>query len=335
MAATEKKQDSVHKSLELSDGRRITIFSPKSRWHEGYDTYFRKSMGLKIRHNEGSNGYFTQFGMFGIYKYLPAHKRIMSPEDFFIAHKTHWKDPNQSPFGELECRTNRYVVYKKNPLEPIGKSVFWSEDVFGCNPTGACLGIYHVPATFNVPDLKHPSDKSKGLQDARGMVQFDIKDLTFDFESGEVNVKSDFDEQKDFYIVISPEDMYCGKSYFLLELKSRGFSQEHVTGYHGSAVFNVSWRNPVMFVDEDWHHEYEVAIIDYPAVVPLYCTMEEVKRNYTVVKLLEMAKQLEDLASEKLKSLGNKIPIDVFNHLVKPARDKANKLRQLADKITE
>lgn len=155
---------------------------------------------------------FNQEEMFKLRKsgLLPMNERIMNVRQHTGIHHMRdyrqllgdWWNAEDYYDNPLYFRTRLYGVYKKGfeirPDTELGKEVLFVD-----SETGAGF-------RFQVPDIRHPSDKNRSLHQATGMAVFDLDALDYDQEGRIVSAKSTFDPQTQLTIVdvmSGPDDL--------------------------------------------------------------------------------------------------------------------------------
>jgi hypothetical protein len=129
-----------------------------------------------------------QAEMFSLKGKIPRHEEIIGVRDCCDANLTSFPGREMGLEGLL--RTGRYGVYargfEKELDKPIGARLVWIE-----------MGMSY---TFNVPDVRHPHDKDKGLRQATGMADFAFDKLQYDEARRLVSVTQDFNPETDVVI---------------------------------------------------------------------------------------------------------------------------------------
>ncbi len=211
-------------------------------------------------------GEYTQEEMFGLHKsglFDPKTETIMSVRELDDALNVSgaWK-----AVGVDGCwRTREYGVhatgFEKELDKPVGASVVYitiGED---------------VPYTFEVPDVKHPQDKDKGLRQATGMLVFALDKLDYDEGKRILSVVSNFNPETDVRVkdIMRPAGwaLVDADGYPIRTRPSNGDTNEArysavrdsdalegCTGWHGSVVRSVYRRDDdirrLISTDDDW-----------------------------------------------------------------------------------
>lgn len=221
-----------------------------------------------------SEGAFNQSRMFHL-SYDPKTESIMDVKTYLAIEKS---DPEINDSLSLSwIRTGRYGVYARDfekdfSLE-IGSEILFAVD----------YGEY----LFQIPDVRHPGDKNKGLREASGLLDFDITKLSYDHTRMTVSVSSDFNPETDVRVVdiargvkildnfglmdahgypirsANPPDSDNENAIQVEYLSEGTFTRdEHVnrsTGWHGSIA--VLTDCCMVSIASMWADESEVAVI--------------------------------------------------------------------------
>jgi hypothetical protein len=127
--------------------------------------------GRRIRALDGT---FGQRDMFRLRGALPKEESLMNMRELAASGAEGW------------WRSGRYGVLARGfekLSRPIGARVVWVES-----------GLAY---SFEVPDVRHPSDRGRCLREADGLLDFDLLKLEFDEASRTVSAAPGFDPVKD------------------------------------------------------------------------------------------------------------------------------------------
>lgn len=234
----------------------------------------RLSDGRVVRALDGT---YTQVQLFGLKGRVPCHESIMGVKDHddSLNISGAWRAIDVTGWW----RTNRYGVYargfEKKLDKPVGARVVLIED--------------GVSYTFEVPDVKNPLNKDKGLRQATGMLDFALERLQYDEGKRIVSVASDFNPETDvtvrdimrprgwalvdadgYPLRLSPSNADVSEARYSFVRRSDEFNKKS-TGYHGSVARNVlggGYRRNVI-ADFGWQDCSGVALVGREAAAPL------------------------------------------------------------------
>jgi hypothetical protein len=212
------------------------------------------------------NRKFRQAGMFGLK--VPSSESIMGTWEYgnAITVSDAWT-------GVCDLwRTNRYGVYRRGFEQSLGKhvksSVVWIEN--------------GVDYTFEVPDVKDPTDSNKGLRQASGMLDFDLDKLQYNEGMRVVSVVPGFNPKRDVTVIdiirpygwaltdsagyplrTKPSEIMVSEARCSNTLRTGEF-ENGATGWHGSVsrnVFDYDYNDRRILTRGNWENKSGVALI--------------------------------------------------------------------------
>lgn len=183
----------------------------------------RLSDGRAVRALEGM---YSQTDMFSLKGRIPAHESIMSVRELDDAINVSGAHSSIKVNGAW--RSDRYGVYARGfetELDkPVGAKVVWFEE-------------YSVHYTFEVPDVRHPTDKSKGLRQATGMLDFALDKLQYNEGRLTVSVAPDFNPETDVVV----RDIMRPKGWALVD--ADGYPMRKDPSHEGEPAARYSFVN--------------------------------------------------------------------------------------------
>ncbi len=306
--------------------------------------------GRVIRALEDGNGQktFRQVEMFTLVRALvPAHETVMGVKD-------HDQSIQSGTYSLVNAnnwwRTRRYGVYvrgfEKELDKPIGDKVVWIEELDGRK----------IDFTFDVPDVKNPHDKNKGLRQATGMLDFDFKKLQYTAGTRTVSVASDFDPETDvavrdvmrprnwglvdadgYPLRSNPSNSGVPEARFMHVRNSDEFEKK-ATGWHGSVARNVVdfiyyWGRFVLAIS-DWSEASGVTVVGRSVAASLVAVPEEKLVEVADPQaLLQRTSKLREIAEDHTRRFGDLLTQEGHARFIQPILDEAAFLIELAGKI--
>jgi hypothetical protein len=229
----------------------------------------RLSDGRLVRALEGT---YTQIQMFRLKGRIPTSEGIMSVKELDDAINLSGAHSSINVTGWW--RTNRYAVYakgfEKELDKPVGAKVVWIEN--------------GVSYTFEVPDVKNPMNKDKGLRQASGMLDFALDKLQYDEEKRIVSVTPDFTETD-----VTVRDIMRPRNWALVDadgypirtrpsdqttpdvrysyVRHSGEFDKKASGYHGSVARDGFSGRRFVYSGIGWQGGSGVAVVGRDAIV--------------------------------------------------------------------
>ncbi len=224
--------------------------------------------GREIRALKGT---YTQQMMFGLKRKLPSHEGILSLRDMSQVISV-GAEKSLSSNGGGWWRTSEYGVYRRGfelePGTPLGTEIVWVEDGYRF--------------TFEVPDVRDPLERNRGLRESSGMLVLPLGKLRFNRNKRLVTVAPDFDPEKDVSVkdVIrpgrwaipdaggyplrsNPSTVLIPEARALRSVPSAGF-EDGATGWHGSISLLLAERfehaRRVVDAHGSWRYPAGVAV---------------------------------------------------------------------------
>ena len=214
---------------------------------------------------------FTQPQMFSLI--LPRQESIMCVKDLDDACNASggWSDPYTGRW-----RSGRYGVHARafELLDrQIGASVVWTES-----------GLSYI---FEMPDVRHPTDRSRGLRDACGLIEFPLPKLCYDDGGRKVSVTADFDPEKDVAVrdvrrirgwALQNAEGYPSRSMpsdaSVPQARFSGFFSANEfeagsNGWHGSIIYGDAGQNDWRMIGAGrWESESAVGLVIHSGIRP-------------------------------------------------------------------
>ncbi len=134
-------------------------------------------------------GTYTQERMFRLRRTLPENESIMGLKGLDEAANVSGA-ARALPFRGGWWRTSDYGVYARgfetDMGTPVGAEIIWVED-----------GYRYA---FEVPDVRHPHDRNKGLRQSSGLLVFALGKLRYQPRKRLVTVAADFDPENEVLV---------------------------------------------------------------------------------------------------------------------------------------